>query len=332
MVTETRRRRWWLVVTVYVVVAAFTATPAEAAPGDPDGDNDTLRAQLDAANRGFIDAQTAIEGSRQRQAELTVKLADAQSRIAALGDTANELASVAYRNNTLRTASALLASVSPNNFIDRATAVDAMAARSDRQLREYGRLRRQYTEAKSGIDAEVAQQEQHLAEMSKRKADAEKAVGPKTTTPAVASKPAAATGAPRAANGTFRPEGCTLDDPTTTGCISPRMLNTLQQARAAGFTRYTSCYRSGGSGEHPKGRACDFAAAPGGFAGPATGGDKAYGDSLNNWAKSNAGRLGVMYVIWYRQIWQVATGDTRAYSGRGSPAAEHTNHVHISVY
>jgi peptidoglycan DL-endopeptidase CwlO len=39
-----------------------------------------------------------------------------------------------------------------------------------------------------------------------------------------------------------------------------------------------------------------------------------------------------MYVIWYRKIWQVATGDTRAYSGCCDPAAQHTNHVHMSMY
>jgi hypothetical protein len=44
----------------------------------------------------------------------------------------------------------------------------------------------------------------------------------------------------------------------------------------------------------------------------------------------NASRLGVMYVIWYRQIWNPGTGWT-SYSGSGGPNATHTNHVHLSV-
>ena len=44
----------------------------------------------------------------------------------------------------------------------------------------------------------------------------------------------------------------------------------------------------------------------------------------------NASRLGVLYVIWFRQIWMPGTG-WRSYSGSGSPSAAHTNHVHLSV-
>jgi hypothetical protein len=44
----------------------------------------------------------------------------------------------------------------------------------------------------------------------------------------------------------------------------------------------------------------------------------------------NASRLGVMYVIWYRQIWMPGQG-WRSYSGSGGPSATHTNHVHLSV-
>ena len=44
----------------------------------------------------------------------------------------------------------------------------------------------------------------------------------------------------------------------------------------------------------------------------------------------NADRLGVLYVIWYRQIWMPGTG-WRAYSGSGGPQRDHTNHVHLSV-
>ncbi len=101
--------------------------------------------------------------------------------------------------------------------------------------------------------------------------------------------------------------------------------------RAAGFTRYTSCFSQRNSGEHPKGRACDHSAAPGGFENVnASGGDRAYGDRLAAFFVKNANRLGVMYVIWYRQIWMPSTG-WRSYSGSGGPNATHTNHEHLSV-
>jgi hypothetical protein len=102
------------------------------------------------------------------------------------------------------------------------------------------------------------------------------------------------------------------------------------EAKKAGFNHYVSCYRPGGSGEHPKGRACDFAANAAGFAGTATGSDREYGNRLAAWCLANASRLGVLYVIWFRQIWLPGIG-WRAYHGDGSPSGDHTNHVHLSM-
>ncbi|MGH8792390.1 MAG: hypothetical protein ACRDXX_07075, partial [Stackebrandtia sp.] len=127
--------------------------------------------------------------------------------------------------------------------------------------------------------------------------------------------------------------GCTADDPTTDGCITPRMDHALTQSIKAGFQRYVSCYRSvQDGGEHPLGRACDLSAQAGGFGGAAGGDDKVYGDNLAAWFVENASTLGVKYVIWYNQFWDPANG-WGPYSGGGSgnPSSDHTNHVHVSV-
>ena len=102
-----------------------------------------------------------------------------------------------------------------------------------------------------------------------------------------------AAAAPRNSDGSFSDESCSRNDPTTDGCITARTLHAYNQARRFGFTRFTSCKRDGGSGEHPLGRACDFAAEPNGFGGVATGGDRRYGDNLANFFIRNADRLGV---------------------------------------
>jgi len=320
-------RRWWLLVALSAVVMALIVSPAAAAPGDDDeGGNPTLRGQLDTANRGFLEAQTALEESRKRQTDLTAKLDDTQKRLATLTDSANQLAVLAYRTSGLSTTSALLSSVSADNFVDRASAVNIVANRNDRQLREYIRLRKELAGLKATVDGEVAKQEQQLAEMDRRRKDAERAL----TAAGGGGKTAGFGGSTQRAAVGPGAGGCNQDDPTTSGCLTARTLHALNQARAAGFTRHTSCYRGGGGGEHPRGRACDFAAAAGGFGGVAGGGDKAYGDRLAAYFVGNAKPLNVMYVIWFRQIWQPSTG-WRAYSGRGAPNVEHTNHVHLSV-
>ena len=78
------------------------------------------------------------------------------------------------------------------------------------------------------------------------------------------------------------------------------------------------------------GRACDFSVTQSGFGGTATGLNKTYGDRLAAWSRANAEALGVLYVIWYRQIWTPAVG-WHYYSGSGDPSSAHTNHVHLSM-
>ncbi|RQX30477.1 hypothetical protein DLJ57_20950 [Micromonospora chalcea] len=309
------------------------AVPSPNAPNE--GGSKQLRAALEAAAKGHIEAQNKLENSKRRQKALDTQLKDIEVRLVGLSAQAGEVAAQSYRMGRLTATSMLLASADPNDFLKRAAELDVMAQRDSKRLRELADAKAQAAEAKLAIDAEVREQAKQVAVQARKKKDAEVALA-KVSSGAGSGfngTSSSAKPAPRNSDGSWPSESCSVDDPTpASGCITPRTLHMLQQAKAAGYKRYASCHRSGGGGEHPKGRACDFSAASGGFEDKtATGGDKAYGDSLAAWAKNNANRLGIMYVIWYRQIWMPNTG-WRAYSGGGSPAADHTNHVHISMY
>ncbi|MBQ0893929.1 hypothetical protein KBX37_12615 [Micromonospora sp. U56] len=322
---------------------ATAAPPATrlAAPGDPEGGTPALRAQLDAASKGWIDAKAALERSTKRQQELGNQLKTMESELTVRQGKVGEIAGVAYRTGRLGPVSALLNSSSPEGFLDRAAALETVASNEDRELRNLLRTRDDATRTRAALDKEIVEERKQVAVMAKRKQQAERALAV-----AAADKPAASTGgsnagtstanarpAPRNPDGSWPSESCSVNDPTpANGCITPRMLNALQQSQAAGFTRYVSCYRPSGSGEHPKGRACDFAAQKSGFGGDATGGDRTYGNNLAAYHVRNADRLGVLYVIWYRQIWLPSSG-WKSYSGAGGdPSSDHTNHVHLSVY
>jgi hypothetical protein len=123
-------------------------------------------------------------------------------------------------------------------------------------------------------------------------------------------------------------ESCSVNDPTTAGCLTPRTYHALNEARFAGFNKTTHCWRTQSWGEHPRGRACDFMVNTSG--GAATGADRTYGNTLAQWCIQNSNALGVLYVIWYRQIWMPGIG-WRSYFGSGDPSSEHTNHVHLSM-
>jgi hypothetical protein len=340
---DARRRAsaWIVAVLALALSAGVAASPVAAAPtpgptGAPnEGGSPSLREVLEAAAKGHIEAKARLDSSRRRQLGLNLELRQVQARLARLTEEVGVVAAESYRMGRLTPVAMLLNSASPDLFLERAAGLDLIAQREGRAVTALAQTRNQLARAKSALDAEVVEQQKQLAIMAKRKREAERAlaaVGGRPSGGYVSINSPLAKPAPRNADGSWPRESCTIDDPTTSGCITPRMLHALRQAQAAGFTRYVSCYRSSGSGEHPKGRACDFAAARNGFANvSATGGDRTYGNNLAAFFVKNASRLGVLYVIWYRQIWMPGTG-WRSYSGGGSPAADHTNHVHLSVY
>ncbi|QBI55140.1 coiled-coil domain-containing protein [Streptomonospora litoralis] len=95
------------------------------------------------------------------------------------------------------------------------------------------------------------------------------------------------------------------------------------------------CYRPNGGwvvGEHPKGRACDFMTNANGQMPTAE--ERERGQAIADWARNNADRLGIMYVIWRQQIWDIRRGGEgwRDMADRGSITENHYDHVHISMF
>ncbi|MER7893544.1 hypothetical protein ABTX15_27390 [Micromonospora sp. NPDC094482] len=331
-----RRRARGPLIALLAAVALLLGSGAVPAYAEPnEGGTKKLQDALEATAKAHIEAKAKLDNSKRRQKQLVTEMGTLEARVTELTAQVGEVAAQSYRVGRLTPTSMLLNSASPEAFLERAANLDLMAQRDSRRLRSFAEAREQAQQAKLAIDAEVREQQKQLAVMAKKKKEAEAALaevssgvsGGFSGGSSTSAKPA-----PRNSDGSWPSESCSVNDPTTSGCITPRTLNALQQTKAAGYKRYVSCHRSGGGGEHPKGRACDFAAATNGFEDRnATGGDKEYGDSLAAWHVRNANRLGVLYVIWYRQIWHPGTG-WRAYSGSGSPAASHTNHVHLSMY
>jgi peptidoglycan DL-endopeptidase CwlO len=329
-----RRKRAWPLVAVLI---AMLAAPGAGAPAfaDPDGEGGTptLREKLEQAATAYYDAKGKLTSSQKRQAEITKKLREAEIALVRLNTQISTIAAARYKGGQLGILNSLLLDrQAPGAMLQGAAVAQYLVWRDDDQLRRYRVARDESQRQKELLNAEIALQKSQFTQMDKAKRAAEKAlaaVGGMVTSGYTGPVPEAQP-APRTASGGWPRESCSINDPTTSGCITPRMFHTLNEARLAGFRHYVSCYRSGGSGEHPKGRACDFAAAANGFGGTATGSARTYGNRLAAWAKANAEALGVLYVIWFRQIWMPGIG-WRSYSGWGDPSSEHTNHVHISM-
>jgi hypothetical protein len=335
-VAATLLRRVTAACALLVTAAALAvAAPAGPAFADPEGGTKTLRDALESAARGHVEAKTRLAASQKRQTQLQITLAEADTSAKKLEGQIAVIATRSYRLGRFNTISMLLNSSSPDAFLERAYRLDQMALLDARTLARYRAEVELARRAKQAIDLEVKEQQKQVTVLAKKKKEAEAALasvgGGAVAGGFLGVNSPLAKAAPRNSDGSWPNESCTVDDPTTSGCITPRMLNAYRAARAAGFTHYTICFSQRSSGEHPKGRACDFSANAATFRNSAaTGSDRAYGDRLAAFFVKNADRLGVMYVIWFRQIWLPNTG-WRAYSGSGSAAARHENHVHLSV-
>jgi septal ring factor EnvC (AmiA/AmiB activator) len=329
------RRRLSAVLALLVAVSVLVTAPATAAPNDPEGGTKTLRDALESAAKGQAEAIQKLKASKKRQVALLATVKQAESGAKALEGQVAAIANRSYRMGRTSTMTMLLDSSDPDIFLERITRLDQMAQLDSQILGQYRAELTRAQRAKAAVDREVKEQTKQVAALTKKKREAELALGAAGGGGAAggfvnANSPLARP-APRNSDGSWPKESCTISDPTSDGCLTPRTLHAYQQAKADGFTRYTVCFSQRNSGEHPKGRACDMSSNASTFKNSAaTGGDKAYGDRLAAYFVKNAERLGVMYVIWYRQIWLPGDG-WRRYSGSGGASAEHTNHVHLSV-
>ena len=337
----TARSRRWLALALTPLIAAaglaFAAAPAAAAPNggtsttaDDGDDNPLLNDVLDSTGRRYLAAKAAVAKSTKTQLALQLEVKAAEGTRDALIPQVSALAAQQYRTGGVSTANFLLNSVSSDKFLQRAISLEEINALNDQKLHQLNAAIAQVSAAKARLDQEVASQKLNLAAMAKQKQAAEDALklvgGESLTQGFVVAKSPVAVPAPRNADGGFSPEPCNVPDPTTAGCITARTLHMYQQVKKAGFNRFVGCHRNGGPFEHPKGRACDWSLQKSGFSVAHNADMKNYGNNVMAFLVRNADRLGVLYVIWFRQIWFPATG-WKSYHG----ASEHTDHVHVSM-
>ncbi len=96
----------------------------------------------------------------------------------------------------------------------------------------------------------------------------------------------------------------------------------LFRAACAAFPALSSYGGYDAHGEHSSGRAIDFMVT-----------DPSLGQALADWARAHAGALNLYDIIWQQHIWTPVRSAEgwRSMPDRGSPTANHYDHVHISV-
>ncbi|WP_341718710.1 hypothetical protein QQG74_02735 [Micromonospora sp. FIMYZ51] len=332
-------RRWLTpVVAVCAAFAVFagpmpaTAAPKPPAPAEHDDDPPMLNDLIEATNRDYTKAKAKLEKSKKKQLELAVEVRRAQAALDELAPQVAEIATQSYRTGRVGAIGMLLQSNAPDSFIDRASALDELNLVNDKKLAEVNTVKLRAETAKLALDAEVREQRKLTNDMARKKTEAEKSlrlVGGEGLTGGLvaATSPVARIAPNRAADGGWKTESCNQNDPTTSGCITPRTLHMYKEVKRAGFNRFVGCWRPGDKFEHPKGRACDWSLQNSGFSPWHNNDTRIYGNNLAAFLVRNADRLGIYYVIWNRQIWFAATERWSSYSG----PSDHTDHVHVSL-
>jgi peptidoglycan DL-endopeptidase CwlO len=328
------RRSLVAAVAIVIGLIAFANPSAASAEPDEEGMN-TLLTQLAEAQQAYLDAQARLDASVARQQQYVETLATADARMASYQKAVGEIAHRAYIGAGFTTVTAVLSTDTMEEFIDVWSIEDTLATHQANLMRALRDAVAEANALQGSIDAEIAEQQAALQEMQTRKQDAENALWWSGSTGQSlgfsSSASAIAEAAQRSADGTWAAEERTVWEDNTQSYLTPRMAHARDEAYKAGFTYWTSCYYGGGSGQHPLGRACDFAVEECRFCGNAQGAALQYGTDLAAFFVFNAQRLGVLYVIWYRQIWMPSSG-WRSYSGCCTSSQMHTNHVHLSVY
>lgn len=339
-----RSRRWWALALAPLVAVSIVAAPTAPANADPndtsssadeqagdDGEDSLLLNDvLESSNRRYVQAKAAVAKSTKAQLTLAGEIRTAEARRNLLIPEVNAIAAQQYRTGNLSTAGFLLGSNGSDDFLKKAVSLEEINSLHDQKLRELDRAIDEVNAKKAALDAEIRSQQTNLASMRKQKESADKALalvgGEGLTQGFVTAKSPVAAPAPRNAEGGFSPEQCTVNDPTTDGCITPRTMHLYKEVKKAGFNRFVGCHRNGGPFEHPKGRACDWSLQKSGFSVAHNADMKNYGNNLMAFLVRNADRLGIYYVIWYAQIWFPATG----WHGYHGPS-NHKDHVHVSL-
>ncbi|MEV0593739.1 coiled-coil domain-containing protein [Nonomuraea cavernae] len=298
---------------------AFGSAPASAAPKPSESQ---LRAELKSLNKKvdkLIEAYNLkrVELTKARQAAATAeeRLATSEEALTTAEKRVAEIARLRYQNAELS-----LPSVLPPTSGGGAAVLDQLTAEQQAVVQGVADARDEKKKAAEAAAALAAKVSADATSVDKQRDEAEDVI--KDIEKKLQDLIPVSTG--RRSNGTWTPQLPSGSDNITARTRAIRAL--IQKNFALPYS--VGCFRSGSSGEHPLGRACDFMMSSGGSMPSAA--NQALGDRVAEWTLQNKAKLGVKYVIWKQRINHGSGWSTM--SNRGSITENHFDHVHISMH
>ncbi|CAL9407172.1 hypothetical protein SUDANB121_01591 [Nocardiopsis dassonvillei] len=310
-----RRRRAGRARVIAVAVAlgaslvALPQAPALALPMEPEP-METLRQRAEDLGEEYNGELRDMEGVIQEAERATERAEKTAEEALAAKEQVRTLAYASYTGNGIDPAMSLFVDADPDQIIDRAVAIDYLATSNQDKIAELEQALERDEKAQEAAETTLAEAEADLEVLEDRRAEVQELI----------------------ADHPNQPMGGPYNITPRTEQMRELVIEEFGEGREVGGV---GCYRAVGGwvvGEHPKGRACDFMVNGNGQMPSQDQIDRGW--AIAEWARENADRLGIMYVIYRQQIWDVRRGDTgwRAMADRGSITENHFDHVHISMF
>ncbi|MEV4841184.1 hypothetical protein AB0K05_42260 [Nonomuraea sp. NPDC049486] len=308
----------------FVTAAAVLFTPAltTSAAADPKPGEQQLRRELKQLNakvdkliERYNLKRVELAEARKAAEEADKRLATAEQTLSSAEDRVAELALLQYQSGGMQLPSLIQLPDGRN-----AALLAQLTAEQQALVDKVAEARDETKKAADEATALTKEIESDAAEVAGQREEAEGVI--KDIEKKLEDLVPIATG--RRSDGTWAPQL-----PSGADNITPRTrLMKTEIAKNFALPFSVGCFRSGSSGEHPLGRACDFMMSTGGSMPSGT--NTALGDRIAEWAVQNRGKLGVKYVIWKQRI-NHGSGWS-GMSDRGSITENHFDHVHISMH
>ncbi|WP_159941302.1 MULTISPECIES: hypothetical protein [unclassified Nocardiopsis] len=304
-----RGRAGALALTVLAAFLAWPGAPAAAAPAEPE-DMNSLKERASALSEEYQGELRDMEGVIA-EAERAQKRADGtREEVEEALEQVRALAVATYTSGGVDPSMALFVEADPDEVIDRAVVIDYLSTSNQDKIDQLDQALSRDETAQETAEEQLAQAEEDLRELEERRTEVQRLI----------------------ADYPEQPMGGPLNITPRTEQMRALVIEKFGEGRDVGGV---GCYRAVGGwvvGEHPKGRACDFMLHPSGGMPSQEQIDRGW--AIAEWARENADDLGIMYVIYRQQIWDVRRGDTgwRPMADRGNLTENHFDHVHISMF
>ena len=340
-----------------VIAAAFAGVlllppasgrAAPAAPDDPGAKLERLEKRARALSKEYHGRLYELEDATRTARRAATRVRDLARQRSEARDRVAELAAARYKGGRIDPIIVLATSDTPQGVLDRAAIAEHLARTDDDRIRDLQGLERQADQAQREARTQLDRAKSIADRLESRRAEVTKLVAKYRAEDAARKRRAARAAARREAE---QREAAQREAAQREAAVSAPAPAPHPQSPLVGDEQITSrmrqvltevdgrfgpfptigCYRPGTFGEHPLGRACDFMLSTGGTMPSAANVDRGW--EVANWARANASRLGVMYVIYRQQIWDSRSGGGwRPMEDRGSITQNHYDHVHISVF